>query len=209
MPRLIKLGGTDVSQWAWSGMCLMHLIISEWVRRCVCERLAVKQEELVCVSCHQSTLLCCRLQSVFVLAKRVTHTCLSVFSCSLRLSPMVVSNKCFDIKTSNHIWSSWSIVCFSVFHFIPLFYHSFFYFIRSVIFSLLNILVSLGSNYFYILHISITFTILCFFPKLLTFQARCCFLCCVFNVNVVCICRSETENSNQMKEKANTILAVF
>jgi len=53
--------------------------------------LAVKQEELVCVSCHQSTLLCCRLQCVLVLVKRVTHTCLSVFSCSLRLSPMVVS----------------------------------------------------------------------------------------------------------------------
>ncbi len=27
-----------------------------------------------------------------VLVKRVTHTCLSVFSCSLLLSPMVVSN---------------------------------------------------------------------------------------------------------------------
>ncbi len=58
-----------------------------------------------------------------------------------------------------------------------------------------------GSNYFYIPWIYITFTFLCSFPILFHFhsslisdilyQPLCCFLCCVFNVNVVYICRSE------------------
>ncbi len=164
---------------------------------CVWKTVPVKQEELVCVSCHQSTLLYCRIQCVFVLVKRVTHTCLSVFFCSLRLSPMAVSNnQCFDIKTSNHIWTSCSNVCFlSYFCSTQMFfYHSFilyFYFYCT----------PCGSNYFYIPWIYITFTFLCSFPILFHFhsslisdilyQPRCCFLCCVFNVNVVYICRSE------------------
>ncbi len=126
----------------------------------------------------------------------LTHVFLCSFAVCGSLRWRWVINQCFDIKTSNHIWTSCSNVCFlSYFCSTQMFfYHSFilyFYFYCT----------PCGSNYFYIPWIYITFTFLCSFPILFHFhsslisdilyQPRCCFLCCVFNVNVVYICRSE------------------